>query len=746
MVELRGDISVLTLLKRPIQLVVGVIMPLIVGVLLCASPVFADRLAPQPNISLKQMGSADLTAYGGTAKLDIWFPGYGDYELKDGSYLNLEYDHSELVHPDDSSVTVLLNDVPLSTTLLNEKNLKRTEWRISIPQDKLKRDLNHVELRYYMHLRDNNCQNNESLALYSTVYADSYIHYEYATPLRFIDLPPPDLGRFPEPFIRPTIAAGEVAIVIPDNPSSSDFSAAASVAARFGQLASGKPFTATLYFAGDVDRSLLTKQDLVMIGRPDANVLLQEIAKSLPLKYKQDNGAAGPSIDTKGEIDGRAGFVDGSGAPIDPESGVLQEIISPWDKRFAVLVVSGGTDEAVRRAARTLSSRLGTKSLQGAYAIVNQATEDLIKGVAPVNDNSVVDITLQQLGLNDSQVRGVGSHTIQFNFDAPPAQQAAYFDLVLSYSPLLDQERSSVTVTLNGIPIRSVLLKGGNGEQHSERISLPVIGLRPGINSIALQFNLYPQYADECGPLAGERAWAVLLSASKLELPVSPERPPLDLANLPYPFVRNGTLSGMYLVLPDDRSLLKDSLQVAVALGRQSLGGSTELRAGLAADFDDEAKRSYDIVAYGLPENNTVIAGIKPDLPLALEGNRQRSLQQHDLVLLGVKDAANLGIIELVRSPWNARKDLLVLSGTSSENVELSQQALSTSLSTGNVAVVSGDARPVSIKIAGDKERGPATELTQRKIYTFAAVPVVAVIVGLLGIMLTRVGSSGRSE
>ena len=65
--------------------------------------------------------------------------------------------------------------------------------------------------------------------------------------------------------------------------------------------------------------------------------------------------------------------------PIDPESGVIQEVISPWDERCSVLVLSGGSDEGVQRAVRTIASRLGP-SPQGPYAIITTVDEELRKG------------------------------------------------------------------------------------------------------------------------------------------------------------------------------------------------------------------------------------------------------------------------------------------------------------------------------------------------------------------------------
>lgn len=722
--------------KRPMDMLAGALRLALSLILLVAlalgslvfdtSPVLADRLTPDPDISLKQLKMGDITVQGYQATLSIWFPGYGDYEITEGSYIHLEYSRSELMNPKHSTVTVYLNGLPIASTILTEKTVQRTIWEIPLPKEKLKRDLNLIELRYDMHSidDDDNCHGEE--AKYSTVYEESFLHYQYASPLKFIPFPPPDLARFPAPFIRSTTPDGQIAVILPNKPSTNDYTAAASVAARFGQVAGGKPFTATLHLANEA-QSVRGSSDLVVIGKPDDNALLEELSASLPLKYKRQ--------------DGGAVYVDSAGQPIDPDSGIIQEIISPWDRRFSVLVVSGGSDEGLNRAVRTFSSRLAMKALQGPYTVVTKASEDLMKSAQPETDGTEVRVSMKQLGLTDSLFDGVGSHATSFSFDVPPLDKTreAYFDLEMSYSPVLSPWVSSVRVSLNGTPIWSRLLDVGHSNWSKHRIFLPATALHPGVNSAKVQFDLYTRFVPECAPLAPERAWAVLHNDSSFIIPIGTARPPLDLANLPYPFVQNGTPSGMYLVLPDDPSLLEDSLQMAVAFGRQSLGATTEMKAGLASQTGEDIKRSYDLVGYGRPENNAMIAAAQQKLPLSQEGQLQRSLQKPESTLLDVRDSASLGFIQLIPSPWNDDRAMLVVSGTSREMAQRSSQALQSALPPGNVAIVGDDVTKVAgMKIVGDIERPAPSIPLYRKVYSAASLPAAAAILGLVGLLFVR--------
>ncbi len=191
---------------------------LLVAVLLLAAvgPRAADRVAsahplpPEQDITLSQLRLNDLTVYGSQPTLDIWFPGYGDYELGTGSYLYLEYDHSPLIRPDSSTLSVAINGFELSSVPFSEANASRTVWKISLPKTVLYTDVNHLVLTFNVRLGEDDDQCGPGTgALYSTIYRESYIHYEYVRPLSLVPLPVPDLGRFPEPFIRPNVHANE---------------------------------------------------------------------------------------------------------------------------------------------------------------------------------------------------------------------------------------------------------------------------------------------------------------------------------------------------------------------------------------------------------------------------------------------------------------------------------------------------------------------------------------------------------
>jgi uncharacterized repeat protein (TIGR01451 family) len=85
--------------------------------------------------------------------------------------------------------------------------------------------------------------------------------------------------------------------------------------------------------------------------------------------------------------------------------GLVQEILSPWNENRAVLIITGLSDEAVRKASQAMSSETRFPGMNGPLALVQSAlTRAEINEATP----PVVEMTLADLGYSDQVVRGGG--------------------------------------------------------------------------------------------------------------------------------------------------------------------------------------------------------------------------------------------------------------------------------------------------------------------------------------------------
>lgn len=696
-----------------------------------------DEIAPKADISLKSLKRPPMTVVGYSPGQEIWFPGYGDYAVTDGNYLHLEFDYSDLARPSDSTLTAYLNDVPVGSIGLGREKIGRKTWDVPLPKDRLRRDYNQVTLTYFMRTRDDEVRCQDNPALWSTIYEETYLHLEYAKPLVFLGLPEPDLRRLPEPFLRPGKDETNLGFVVPDDPSTTDLTVAATIAAKFGQLAGGRALETRLRVASQVDEEFKKKYDLIVIGRLGTNKLIDELAPGLILK--------------PGLSDNREVLLDPSRVPIEPDSGTVQIVSSPWQKTLHALVVSGLTDEALMRGARVLSSRVGLLTLQGPYAILTEARPELGTIQSRSRSEAYYNVTLKEIGVGDISTKMLRGQVSSFSFDAPPPnmKEPAYLNLVMSYSTLLDPVLSSVTIRLNGAPIRTLALPPDNSQRGEQRVMLPPTSLKAGTNAVNIDFNLYVRRGDwPCADWAMERGWVIVHEDSEFVLPTGSDVPVPDLANLPYPFISRGTPGGSYLVMPDEGPELERSLEIALSLGRQSIGENTDLRAGFSRRVTDEVKRRYDLIAFGAPENNSIIREISPWLPLSLEGGTHRVVQRPELVLLGIKDSAKIGVVELVRSPWGAGKSVLLLSGTETESIRRTWVILEARPQSSNTAVITKDDKGFDkidiLKLVSAIVAPEPEILIQRRYYLMAAGAVAILIVGMLLVLTFRSVKQGR--
>ena len=94
-----------------------------------------------------------------------------------------------------------------------------------------------------------------------------------------------------------------------------------------------------------------------------------------------------------------------------------------------------------------------------------------------------IDVTLAELGYKDITVSGTGLREIYFSFDLPLGwsfTNEAYVRLLFTHSPLLDPNRSAITMFFNTTPIASVALDESNATAGELVGPLPAKSSRPG--------------------------------------------------------------------------------------------------------------------------------------------------------------------------------------------------------------------------------------------------------------------------
>lgn len=691
-----------------------------------AAPVGAQATPPGggSQITFKSLGYSDQTVIGMFPTANFFVPGPQGGDAGPRASFRLIMAHSELLLPDRSTITVKFNDLPVYNAFLNLENAKRHEVIIPLPADHVRKDFNQISAMFEMHIARQDCET-ATPANNSTIFADSGVTYD--TTASGTTSPAPELDKLPVPFVNPDLAlTQDVPMVVNERATGSELSAAASITGKLAQITSPDKFRAFAVAAGSpTEIDLRGKGNMVLIGRPDRNRTINEIGGSLPLKV-QGNG-----------------FLDPGGQPIPPDAGVIQVASSPWARGSMVLVVSGGSDEGLRKAAVTLSSTAGLKSLHGPFSIVREELNvGEISQPSPPGDS----IQVLPLGTEDWSSTGSGEHVLSVTFEALPLgdKGEAVVDLYFAHSPLLSPTRSSFQARLNGVPVTSIALTEKNQQRTLAHFTLPSTSLKPGRNALVLAFTLH-RIREECDP-AEEQLWAVVYSDSRLTVP--PGTAPLlyNLAWLPYPFIDHGSMKGSAIVFPADVNQIGIGLQVSAQFGKYFKSDAVNIPSVPDTEATPDFVKDRHLVVYGLPGNNKLIQGdVAKHLPLQF-GPDGRILRAQSSSFLNVKDAATLGVLEEILAPWNERKAVLLVSGTDPRAQVWALVALTNPDLTGNVATMASD-RQLSTFIISSGQ--PVVKQAQEQ--RFRAVPILTALVllaalGMLAGALVKENIAQRSQ
>lgn len=681
---------------RPFAATVAAAM--VVLALLPPPAALAQTAATPGTTRLSDLGYNDDTLRGRSFSSNYFLPGPKDYPLaSSGSTLELVYSATSLAGPK-SSMSISWNGVPVGDLPLTGAQ-DRKQATVALPADRIDPAVNRLDITGDLDIDTGACQNDAS-ATHVTIFKETAVHYALTDSQPHPALVDPDLARYPAPFFDSTPSVGsQLAFVLPANPSSDVLQATATLAIGFGRTAGSRR----------IDLSVTNDTGKLPESLAPANIIYVGEAKDLP--SLRDVQGLPVSIDADGNV-------AKDGTPVATDDGVLAEAPSPLNPGRMVLAVTGQSRVAVVRAAATLGTRRTARLLGGSSAIVDAFSASTTASEQQVSGRRVV--TLADLGRVDETVNGIGDHTITFKLELPGVPQGGNglaLNLVTSHSPLIDAGNSSMRLTLNGVPLDSVGLKGTDQTHNVKQIRLPTSSLRSGVNEFNVTFSLRlsAQPTGVCGSVPGEQAWAVLHSDTSVQLPSQfGTATGSDLAGYPYPFLASNGLAKTAFVVPDELNA-DPFIRYCADLGR-SLGQDSLPLAVIAARDFQPGQSDVNLIIWGTPQQNPVLGQLKDALPLAITPGQAQRYAFANSVLLSVKDSSKLGVIQELTSPWTPGRQILVISGTTPDAIALAVAGLAQTGLANNLALVSAAPPPSVTTLAPPLGSPPAVDITTYKV------------------------------
>ena len=224
----------------------------------------------------------------------------------------------------------------------------------------------------------------------------------------------------------------------------------------------------------------------------------------------------------------------------------------------------------------------------------------------------------------------------------------------------------NLEITFNGQIIKNVNISEVGSQSIS--IQIPTMALIPTRNDGRHELIIFLDAAISCEYDLQSIVSVQSTSYFQMDYEVTP--PELNLSKLPYPFYTRDTIlpDQTYLIVPDDPSSKELQAAFNVAAGFGSMTGR---------DFNFQLLPVSQLLEYQLASSNLIFVG-KP-------GAFASQLSIIDLLIpiidnqFDVEDQNNNdGIIQLVQSPWNSGKAVLVVSGNTVGAVDKAAKAVST--------------------------------------------------------------------
>jgi hypothetical protein len=256
----------------------------------------------------------------------------------------------------------------------------------------------------------------------------------------------------------------------------------------------------------------------------------------------------------------------------------------------------------------------------------------------------------------------------------------------------------SLSVSLNNVPLQTIILKGNTSQMVS--IPIPDVALAP--NPLTGQHELVIVWDGGVACNFSMVTSVMIDPASKLILPHQEVPLTLDLASFPRPiYVENlPSPARASLVLPDEPSQSELQAALAVAAG---LGRMTQSKLGLdlitLSRLDETIRITNHLIFIGR------IAAFDA-LPTPL----------HDLVPVTQTGSAEDGVIQIAASPWNPDRVILSVSGGSDQAILKAGQALSSG------ALVTA-ARPDLVVVRQVSAPTPAAEFIEDQTFALLGQP-----------------------
>jgi Bacterial cellulose synthase subunit len=635
-------------------------------------------------LTLNGIGIGAQTVYGANSAAEVAFPPAATVLAPTGNFVRIFFSQS----PDagaGSTMLLAVNGQPLLVVPLTAGTASGGVLETRLPSALLV-DRQPVRLQVRFQLAG------PAATLYGRLDGQTLIHYELAGSADGR----PELEQYPFSMLAAGSLNPTIGVVLPIRPAEQDLAVAFRVLADLGRRATSQHIHPVVVTAGQESWLATGGVSSLLVGR----------VGSLP---------AAPAILTSaGWKQSPTGWTAPDGRALGPDDGLVLAAVSPWDHRSTLLLVTGGSAAGVAKAAAALVS--GGGALSGPFVIAS-AAESSPPGAAR-------NVRISVLSPHDLTVFGVGRYraTVGFVVPAVDPQDTAVLELTV---PALGAvvPTGSVEADVNGSWVGSTALASAGARSTRLVASFPGGVLRPGRNSLSLEFRIGSRAVQ---PPAPDAALATAETDTAIAALAVPEPAPGsgDLRLLPFPFLEGG---GEVEVVVSDAGLgtLGSAAQAMLALGSRSAEPPPELSVAFAPGWDASGTEQGLIVVGSAP-GDSALAAVGAQLPVVFDRPGQVTMAEGGSGGR-VRLSSAVGALQEVTTSDPSGRQVLWLAGTGQDVLDRAAAALYDTSITGNAALVDAAGRLAPLN-GSSAQSGPAGLSTAQAAGVLAAVLILVVV------------------
>lgn len=570
----------------------------------------------------------DIKVEGVFQSYNFYFNTSSYWEIDEESYVEIVFSRTDIGNYKNSNLSVLINDYPVYSDFIYDKEKMKAKIKIKLPKDKIVKGFNNITFKTYNRISEDACEDIINPGNWLVFNKESYVHIEYT---KVNDTT--NISDFPYPYIQNEESIPmDVTIFTADDIKSEAFRPVVLMSALLSKKASLNQLGMDIEKIKDISKN--KDKSAIFIGK--INDLPDEL-----IKYFSD--------DEKN---------------IAQKEAVIKEVVAPYNDSKKLLFIVSNDNESLSKAIQVLEH----PDLVGQ---MGESTYIIKKDVVISNEKSEDDdyFTFKELGYGSLFFEGAlyQAGTVDVELEKGwSIEEGAKLHLNMRYSEVINYERSALTLYLNNVPIASKSLSKELANKDEIDIEIPKDLLDNDYYQLEIVF-YFKMYDEGCEYVGEKNSWAYILNDSYFYLPHKYE---ID-KSLDYygnPFVTQKASNDLLFIIPDDDDF--DDLK--------AIGNIVTYMVKKVEDIDSfdvikaselsEKYNDYNMVVVGTPKDNKVIQDWNEYLHIQFNDAKNK-FQSNEKITLLEDYNKELSSIQLITSPYNSYKRVMIITSTVDKGV-----------------------------------------------------------------------------